>query len=172
MENKPDQIELKIIGLGNIKKISFWKKVFASQEPQYSIILSKKDDNLHRIGFVLGKNEAQSIAVFIEKKSAPIPFTHEFFKSATDEFNYKLDHILITKAANSDLFQSIMHYSGDTKKIELVARTADAIPLAIRHGSPIFIEKTVFEKHAIRLKTKPVVDTNSLDDMKEELAGE
>ncbi len=61
-------------------------------------------------------------------------------------FGYSLDKILISKLDDDGAFYSIIYYSNQNHKVEADARTADAIALALRHNSPIFINKMVLSK--------------------------
>jgi bifunctional DNase/RNase len=144
VDNQTAIIELEVTGLSYTKKNNFWNKLFGSESPQYYLILSKKDELNKQVPLLIGEFEGQSIAIVLEKMTPLRPLTHDIFKTAVDKFDFKLDYVLITKVDNDGIFHSTIFYSGNNKKIELDSRAADAIALALRHASPIYINKTTF----------------------------
>ena len=152
MEKKVDLIELEVEGINNANNTSFLKKIFTSNKPIYNLILSKKDETNKRVPIVIGEFEGQSIAIVLEKLTPKRPLIHDVFKSTVDKFNYKLDRVVITKIDNDFIFHSTIYYSDKTKTIDVDSRVSDAIALALRHNSPIYINKETFDKCSIMVK--------------------
>lgn len=149
MDNKNEVVELGVKGLNYAGKISLWKKLFSSDKQQYHLILSKKDEANKCVPIIIGECEGQAIAIALEKLTPSRPLTHDLFKTAVDKFNYKLDYVLITKVDNEGIFHSTIYYSDSTKKIDLDARLADAIALALRHCCSIYMDKATFEQFSV-----------------------
>ena len=95
---------------------------------------------------LIGVAEAQSIALAMARKELPRPMTHDLIKRLLDTFDAALTRVQITRFAGKT-FYALLHLTRQGEAIPPVdARPSDAIALALRVGSPIFIEEKVIEK--------------------------
>lgn len=135
-------IELEVRELTIHKKPSFWSLLFrAAKEESYHLLLvpvgSSADTT--KLSILIGKHEAMQMAIIIEGMSPRMPLITDLFKTATDAFGYKLDAVTIDKLDEGDIFHSTMMYSNGEKKVELHARLSDAITMALKYRSPIYV---------------------------------
>jgi bifunctional DNase/RNase len=98
-----------------------------------------------RLPIVIGMFEAQAIAIEIEKIIPNRPMTHDLFKSFAVNFNFTIDHILISDMREGVYYANIVCKTG-TKTVEIDARPSDAIAIAVRFDAPIYCASRVMEE--------------------------
>jgi uncharacterized protein len=146
--NTPNLIELEVLALTARRKPSFWKVLFGrKKEDSCCIILGSiaPESERLKLPIIIGKQEAMGLAVVIEDMTSGMPMTIDLFKTATDAFGYKLDSIIIDKLEEG-IFHSTMRYSNGDKKVELHARVSDAVTMALKCKSPIYVVKELLER--------------------------
>ncbi|MES2680649.1 MAG: bifunctional nuclease family protein [Bacteroidota bacterium] len=115
---------------------------------RYYLTLKGKDDPGKSLVMGIGEFEGQSIAIVIEKMTPTRPLPHDLFKTATLKFGFELHSILINQLDAEGYFSSLIKYSDGQKVVEVAARPADAIALALRHESPIYVARNVYEQYS------------------------
>ena len=92
----------------------------------------------------VGYFEANAIALEIEKINTPRPMTHDLLSSMIFSLHAKVKHVLINDLKDNTFFAVIsVIQNGNDMTID--ARPSDAIALALRTKSPIFVEEKVIE---------------------------
>jgi bifunctional DNase/RNase len=76
------------------------------------------------------------------------PLTHDLLKSMIRELGGHVVHILINDL-RSDVYYARVVIDVGGKQIEVDSRPSDAIALAVRAKSPIFVSENVMERAAI-----------------------
>jgi bifunctional DNase/RNase len=102
---------------------------------------------IRRLPIVIGMFEAQAIAIEIEKIIPNRPMTHDLFKSFASNFNYSINHILISDMREGVYYANIVCKSS-SKVIEIDARPSDAIAIAVRFDAPIYCSAKVMAEFA------------------------
>ena len=93
----------------------------------------------------VGIFEANAIALQIEKIETPRPMTHDLLKSAIAGLQATVEKIVITDLKENTFYAEIfLNRAGVILPID--SRPSDAIALALRTGSPIFVNTDVIEK--------------------------
>lgn len=131
MENR---IKLKVLGLtySQIKKGA------------YALVLAE-EEGPRRIPVVIGVAEAQSIAISLEGIIPPRPITHDLFVSFAHGFGIRLKEVCIYRFENG-VFSSEMIFHDSTREIRIDARTSDAIAIALRTRSDIYVMRDIIEE--------------------------
>jgi bifunctional DNase/RNase len=124
----------------------------------YGLILSEEDGN-RRFSVMIGEPEAQSIALKINNRKSPRPLAHDLIRSILLEFDAKLEKVLIYDMIN-DVFFSELHIQANNRKIVIDARTSDAVALAVRSESPIFIRNEILDIVGAEIDVNPKQPTN------------
>lgn len=102
----------------------------------YSMVLKEVEGN-RRLPIVIGQNEAQSIAIELEKMKPSRPLTHDLFKHLAQGFDIKLEEVLVYNLVEGIFFAKLVcSRAGDP--VEIDARSSDAVALAVRFECPIF----------------------------------
>ncbi len=84
----------------------------------------------------------ESIRLGLEGRIDIRPTTHENFLSVLDAFNITLERVVIYRFEN-DIFYSDSYFTRDDKVLQLDMRPSDAIALAVRTKSPVYINRTL-----------------------------
>jgi bifunctional DNase/RNase len=103
----------------------------------------------------VGFFEANAIALKIEDVPTPRPMTHDLIKNLLDTLEITLKRIEITALEANTYFANI-YLEKDGDEIVIDSRPSDAIALALRSESPIYVEEEVLETAAgFELSTDP-----------------
>lgn len=93
----------------------------------------------------IGVFEANAIALTIENIATPRPMTHDLLKSFLEKLEVAVDKIVVNDVRNNTFYASI--YCRYKDRLVLVdSRPSDAIALALRMNSPIFVEDEVVRR--------------------------
>jgi bifunctional DNase/RNase len=112
----------------------------------YAILLKEINGN-RRLPIIIGAFEAQAIALEIEGIKPPRPLTHDLLKQIVDNLGAVVVEVVIDELRENTFYAKIiLEVSGLTNEID--ARPSDAIALAVRTQSPIFVSDTVMESAA------------------------
>lgn len=109
----------------------------------YGLVMSELSGN-RRFSVMIGEPEAQSIAMKLNNKKSPRPLTHDLINNILNVFGTKLEKILIYNMI-SDVFYSELHIRKEDEVIIIDARTSDAVALAVRSDSPIYINADILD---------------------------
>ena len=92
----------------------------------------------------VGVFEANAIALQIENISTPHPMTHDLIKNILSEIEADVQRIVVSDLRDNT-FYAMIYLDRDGETIAIDARPSDAIALALRTRSPIFVEDSVVE---------------------------
>ena len=127
----------------------------------YALILSESEGE-RKLPIVIGTNEAQSIAIAIEKEiKPPRPLTHDLFKNFCVRFDIKIKQVIIHKLVDGVFYSSVICERDGIEEI-IDSRSSDAIALAIRFEAPIYTYENILEKAGVVLKIEKEIDEKSL----------
>ncbi len=112
----------------------------------YAILL-REIGAARRLPIIIGAFEAQAIALEIEGIKPPRPLTHDLLKHMIDNLGATIIEIIIDELRENTFFAKIvLEVSGLSNEID--ARPSDAIALAVRARSPIYVAESVMEAAA------------------------
>ncbi|MBM3305376.1 MAG: bifunctional nuclease family protein [Candidatus Aminicenantes bacterium] len=93
----------------------------------------------------IGVFEANAIALTIENVPTPRPMTHDLLKSFLDKLEIAIEKIVVNDVRNNT-FYALIHCRRAGQEMVVDSRPSDAIALALRMSSPIFVEEEVVRK--------------------------
>ena len=132
-----------------------------TQNGAYALILSEIEGE-RKLPIVIGTNEAQSIAIAIEKEiNPPRPLTHDLFKNFCERFDIKIKQVIIHKLVDGVFYSSVICERDGIEEI-IDSRSSDAIALAIRFEAPIYTYETILEKAGVVIQVEKDFDEKSL----------
>ena len=126
----------------------------------YILLLKKINSNI-KIPILIGANEAQSLSIAFEDISLPRPTTHDLIINFTNEVDIQIQSVFVKKYANGTFFASILLQKGN-EEIELDSRPSDAISIALKNKSPIYITDNVLDS----IKTKNIISKQHFPESK------
>jgi hypothetical protein len=109
----------------------------------YALLL-KETYGVRRLPIIIGQFEAQSIALEMEGIKPPRPLTHDLLKNVIENLGGSISEIIIDELRDNTFYAKIkLDISSMTNDID--SRPSDAIALAVRTGSPLFVAEEVMK---------------------------
>ena len=93
----------------------------------------------------IGFMEASAIAMQLEKTPRARPLTHDLMKALLETLKFSVIRVDVTDLRNDTFYAEIRLQRGSEEHI-VDSRPSDAIAIALRTGSPIFVRDEVLEK--------------------------
>ena len=109
------------------------------------IIILKEKESDSVLPIWVGIFEANAIALQIEKISTPRPMTHDLVKNLLETLQASVEKIVITELKDST-FYALIHVQFQGATLHVDSRPSDAIAIALRTDSPIFVEEDVISQ--------------------------
>lgn len=108
------------------------------------VLLLKEINGTDTLPIWIGKPEADSIALALGNIVTPRPLTHDLIKNVLTGLKTKVTKVVVTEIINNTYYAMIYVDKGGVE-ISIDSRPSDAIAVAIRMNSPIFVEEKVIE---------------------------
>lgn len=121
-----------------------------TQSGAYALVLSEENGE-RRLPIIIGGFEAQAIVIKLENLNPPRPLTHDLFKSFADLLEVELKEVFIHRLEEGVFYSQLVCTRG-LQELVIDSRTSDAVALALRFGSPIYITEDIMEKAGIVIK--------------------
>jgi bifunctional DNase/RNase len=133
------------------------------------IIILRDQDGQHVLPIWVGVFEANAIALQIENVQTPRPMTHDLLKNILEGLEARVERIVVS-ALKENTFYAVIHLTTGGGDRTIDARPSDAIALALRTRSPIFVEETVIQSAQSVEAGKESMDVSRLRKWLEELS--
>jgi bifunctional DNase/RNase len=109
------------------------------------IVILKDADEKHTLPIWIGLLEASAIAMELEKIKVHRPLTHDLLKNVLEQLKVSVIKIEITDLKDNTYY-ALIHLQSQDAVMAIDSRPSDAIALALRTESPIFVAKSVLDK--------------------------
>ena len=127
-----------------------------SQSGAYALILGIPGQK-KRLPIIIGSNEAQSIAIELEKMKPSRPLTHDLFANFAKHFKITIKEVIINKFEEG-IFYSKLICEHDGTQSEIDSRTSDAVALSLRFRCSIYTYQSIIDEAGIMLEDDPMGD--------------
>jgi bifunctional DNase/RNase len=122
------------------------------------IVILKDTENKLNLPIWIGLLEATAMATEIEGIKMARPMTHDLLKTVLGEVGCSVESIEITDLKENTYFAAVnLNYSG--RQMVIDSRPSDAIALALRTKSPIYVAKAVLEASSVLQQSEEGKDT-------------
>ncbi|MBZ0258912.1 bifunctional nuclease family protein [bacterium] len=111
------------------------------------IIILKERNGTRMMPILIGYYEAQSIHLALNDIHIQRPLTHDLASNIITTLGAKMDRIIITDLRDSTFYARIF-FETNNGEVDVDSRPSDAIALAVRTKTPIFVSKDVLEQVA------------------------
>src|SRR5215475_9051701 len=108
------------------------------------IVILKDSENKLNLPIWIGLLEATAMATELEGIKMARPMTHDLLRNLIADLGGVVQSVEVTDLRDNTYYAVIYVYVGD-KKLVIDSRPSDAISLALRTKSPIFVAKKVLE---------------------------
>jgi bifunctional DNase/RNase len=117
------------------------------QSGQHVVILKEKQAERY-LPIWIGIYEANAIALKITGITPERPITHDLMANILGTAELRLTKIVVTSLTD-EVFFARLFIGSNGKEMEVDARPSDAIALAVRLQSPIFVSSEVLDKAGV-----------------------
>ncbi len=112
------------------------------------IVLLRDSGDRRALPIYIGQDQAKAIINALENQIPPRPLTHDLFVNLFDAWEMTLERVVIHSLQDNTFYAVLTVCQGDVKK-EIDARPSDAIALALRTNSPIWVLEEVIADASI-----------------------
>ena len=109
------------------------------------IVILKDSSGENALPIWIGIAEASAIATQLEKIDLARPMTHDLLRNVLNELDVNLEKVEVTDLKENTYF-AILHLKVGGEVLPVDSRPSDAIALALRTESPIFVHEEVLNK--------------------------
>ena len=125
------------------------------------IVVLRSEEHSKILPIWIGIFEANAIALQIENISTPRPMTHDLLKNVLGDLEANVQKIVVCELKDNT-FYAMIYVNRNGEVIAIDSRPSDAIALALRTKSPIFVEESVVEGAKGMDLTKDATDSEKL----------
>ncbi|MBD2664287.1 bifunctional nuclease family protein [Richelia sinica] len=112
------------------------------------IVLLKDGSDRRALPIYIGQEQARAIMGALENQKPPRPLTHDLIVNIMGAWNMTLDKVIIHSLQKDTFYAVLILQQGETKK-EIDARPSDAIAIALRTNTPIWVMEEVIADASI-----------------------
>jgi bifunctional DNase/RNase len=137
------------------------------------IVILKDTEGNRALPIWIGANEANAIAMEMERITTPRPMTHDLIRNILEGLKAKVSRIVVNDLRDNT-FYAVIFLEVNGAEVAIDSRPSDAIAVALRVKAPILVaEKVIREAKSIDLtEDRPAEDTQSVRDWIENLKPE
>lgn len=111
------------------------------------VVLKDENDSLN-LPIWIGLLEATSMATELEGVKMARPMTHDLLRNLLTEFGAKVESIEVTEL-RENTFYAVIYLTINGQTVAIDSRPSDAISLALRTKSPIYVARAVLEASSV-----------------------
>ncbi|EFA72652.1 hypothetical protein B7O87_08135 [Cylindrospermopsis raciborskii CENA303] len=106
------------------------------------IVLLKDSSDRRALPIYIGQEQARAIMGAMEHQKPPRPLTHDLMVNILEVWDMTLEKVIIHSLQKDTFYAALIVQQGDVKK-EIDSRPSDAIAIALRTNSPIWVMEEV-----------------------------
>ena len=111
------------------------------------VVLQEREGQNRILPIFIGAPEATAIVLALDGVEAPRPMTHDLFHQVLDELGAVPERVVVTDLRDGTFFAELYLRHGNDVRV-LSSRPSDAIALAVRANTPVFVESEVLDAAA------------------------
>ena len=131
------------MNLVEVKRISYYPP-----SKGYAVLLQEKDGT-RSLPIIVGSSEAQAIALYLEGVDMPRPMTHDLLINVLEMLDSEINRVSIARMDNGTFFAEIEVTNVQVGEIVIDSRPSDAIAIALRTLTPIYVSDEVMDRSGI-----------------------
>lgn len=109
---------------------------------RHPIVLLRDASERRQLPIFIGQDQARAIISALENQIPPRPLTHDLMVNLLEEWDMVLERIVIHSLQDNTFYAVLMVRQGEVRK-EIDSRPSDAIAIALRTKSPIWVMEEV-----------------------------
>ena len=126
------------------------------------VVILKESERDRYLPIWIGPSEANAIAMRLQGLSAERPLTHDLLVSILGALNSSVSRVVVTHVTDGTFHARLYLDVADGTETEIDSRTSDAIAVAVRTGSTIYVDERVLDEAGV----EPEADEDGENDEK------
>jgi len=115
---------------------------------QHRMVVLREADGNRYLPIWIGPFEADSITIELQGVPMARPLTHDLLRSVLEELGVGVSYVLVNDLRDDTFYARIVLDVKGTQR-EVDSRPSDAIALAVRVRSPVFVDEKVMDQASI-----------------------
>ena len=113
------------------------------------VVILKETEKDRYLPIWIGPSEANAIAMKLQGLSAERPLTHDLLVTILEALGSRLSRAVVTHVSDGTFHARLYLETADGSESEIDSRTSDAIALAVRTGSTIYVDERVMDEAGV-----------------------
>ena len=113
------------------------------------VVILKESDRERYLPIWIGPSEANAIAMRLQGLNAERPLTHDLLVSVLAALNSSISRVVVTHVTDGTFHARLYLETADGGEAEIDSRTRDAIAMAVRTGSTIYVDERVLDEAGV-----------------------
>jgi len=127
------------------------------------LLLQEAEGEGRTLPIFIGTPEATAIAYALQGVDPPRPMTHDLIRDVLEELEIEVERVVITELRQSTYFAELQLRDGTVRRT-VSSRPSDAVAVAVRTGSPLFVSDELMDSEGIYLTIDGTDDDDDADD--------
>jgi len=111
------------------------------------VVILQDESKANTLPIWVGVAEGTAIRLAMEGVIPPRPLSHDLIRNLTEQLGLKVSKVVVTDVKNNTYYASI-YLSSKESELTVDSRPSDAIALALRTSSPIYVAQDVLDRLA------------------------
>jgi len=113
------------------------------------VVILKETERDRYLPIWIGPSEANAIAMRLQGLTAERPLTHDLLVSVVGAMHASINRVVVTHVTDGTFHASMYLKASDGGETEIDSRTSDAIAVAVRTGSTIYVDERVLDEAGV-----------------------
>ena len=113
------------------------------------VVILKQSERDRYLPIWIGPSEANAIAMRLQGLSAERPLTHDLLVSVLAGLGASVSRVVVTHVIDGTFHARLYVENASGDESEVDSRTSDAIAVAVRTGSPIYVDERVLDEAGV-----------------------
>src|SRR5688500_5710625 len=113
------------------------------------VVILKQSERDRYLPIWIGPSEANAIAMRLQGLSAERPLTHDLLVSVLAALGASVSRVVVTHVTDGTFHARLYLETAAGDETEVDSRTSDAIGVAVRTGSPIYVDERVLDEAGV-----------------------
>jgi bifunctional DNase/RNase len=113
------------------------------------VVILKESERDRYLPIWIGSSEANAIAMRLQGLSAERPLTHDLMVSVLGGLGARVSRVVVTHVTEGTFHARLYLENAGGDESEVDSRTSDAIAIAVRTGSPIYVDERVLDEAGV-----------------------
>jgi uncharacterized protein len=126
------------------------------------VVILKETERDRYLPIWIGPSEASAIAMRLQGLSAERPLTHDLMVTVVGALQSTINRVVVTHVTDGTFHARLYLEMADGSEADVDSRTSDAIAVAVRTGSTIYVDERVLDEAGVEPEHEESADNERL----------